>query len=221
MRKIPKIAAVAVALLSAAISDRANAGISNMSRGLRAQLDRIQLSGPALAPMAHVRFCIDYPAECRVRRLVFRGGPVKLTSSRWSDLVEVNNAANSAIVPTANLGGLATEAWIVGPRNGDCNDYAVTKRHALLARGWPARALLLSEVSTSSGAHHLVLVVRTESADLVLDSLTAEIRVWSRTPYRFARMQTVGDPRLWATIVSLSPRRERTASFEAIKTDLD
>ena len=131
MREIPKIAAVMIALLSAAISDGANAGISNMSRGLRAQLERIQLSAPALAPMAHVRFCMDYPAECTVRRLIFRGGPVKLTSSRWSDVVQVNNTVNGTIVPTANLGGLATETWIVGPRTGDCNDYAVMKRHEL------------------------------------------------------------------------------------------
>ncbi|MBR0916312.1 transglutaminase-like cysteine peptidase [Bradyrhizobium japonicum] len=221
MREIPKFAAVMIALLSAAISDGANAGISDMSRGLRAQLERIQLSVPALAPMAHVRFCMDYPAECTVRRRIFRGGPVKLTSSRWSHVVQVNNTVNGTIMPTANLGGLATETWIVGPQTGDCNDYAVTKRHELLARGWPARALLLSEVITSSGEHHLVLVVRTASADLVLDNLTAEIRVWSKTPYRFARMQTPGNARLWATIVSWSSRRERTAGLEAIKVGLD
>jgi predicted transglutaminase-like cysteine proteinase len=46
-----------------------------------------------------------------------------------------------------------------GPSSGDCNDYAVTRRHDLIARGWPARSLLLAEVITSWGEHHLVVVV--------------------------------------------------------------
>jgi predicted transglutaminase-like cysteine proteinase len=97
---------------------------------------------------------------------------------------------------------LAGEVWLIGPDRGDCNDYAVTKRHALMQRGWPARALLLSEVVTSSGEHHLVLVVRTSEGDLVLDSLTDRIKPWFKTRYRWVRMQTPGVARLWTTIVS-------------------
>ena len=52
---------------------------------------------------------------------------------------------------------------------GDCNDHAITKRHILIAHGWPPRALLLSEVVVPSGQHDLVLVVRTKNADLVLE----------------------------------------------------
>jgi predicted transglutaminase-like cysteine proteinase len=77
---------------------------------------------------------------------------------------------------------------------------AVTKRHELLDRGWPARALLLSEVVSRRGEHHLVLVVRTKSGDLVLDNMTAQIKPWSRAPYRWVRIQLPTDNRLWATI---------------------
>lgn len=60
---------------------------------------------------------------------------------------------------------LATEEWLLSPPAGDCNDYAITKRHKLLEFGWPSRALLLSEVVIPSGEHHLVLVVRVTNND--------------------------------------------------------
>nr|WP_249804494.1 MULTISPECIES: transglutaminase-like cysteine peptidase [unclassified Bradyrhizobium] len=53
----------------------------------------------------------------------------------------------------------------------------------MLQRGWPARALLFSEGVVISGEHHLVLLVRTQSGDLVLDNLTP--KPWSRVPYHW------------------------------------
>ncbi|WWE91844.1 transglutaminase-like cysteine peptidase [Bradyrhizobium symbiodeficiens] len=83
---------------------------------------------------------------------------------------------------------------------GDCNDYAVTKRHALLERGWPARALLLAEVVTGSGEHHLILVVRTRSGDVVVDNLNANVRPWSKTNYQWVRMQSPQNPQFWSKV---------------------
>jgi predicted transglutaminase-like cysteine proteinase len=60
--------------------------------------------------------------------------------------------------------------------------------------------LLLSEVATSWGEHHLVLVVRTRSGDLVLDNMTPAVRLWSKAPYQWVRMQTPQNPSYWATI---------------------
>ena len=131
--------------------------------------------------------------------MIFRGGPVSLTAERWDDLKEVNATVNREIAPELNELGLAGEKWLINPRSGECHDYAVSKRHELLDRGWPARALLLSEVVTHSGEHHLVLVVRTKNGDLVLDNLTPQIRPWSRAPYRWVRIQPT-DTRLWATV---------------------
>ena len=108
---------------------------------------------------------------------------------------------NREIIPERNNLGLAGEQWLINPDRGDCNDYAVSKRHELLARGWPARALLLSEVVVNSGEHHLILVVRTKSGDLVLDNMTQVIKLWSRVPYRWVRMQSP-DSKLWATIAA-------------------
>ena len=64
----------------------------------------------------------------------------------------------------------------MAPRERDCNDYAVTKRHKLLALGWPSSSLLLAKVVVPSGEHHLILVVRTSEEDLVLDNLNWNVR---------------------------------------------
>ncbi|WP_461330447.1 transglutaminase-like cysteine peptidase [Bradyrhizobium liaoningense] len=61
-------------------------------------------------------------------------------------------------------------------------------------------SLLLSEVVMRSGEHHLVLLVRTSSGDFVLDNLTPRVKPWSRTPYRWVRVQSAGNVGLWATV---------------------
>ena len=111
-----------------------------------------------------------------------------------------NQTVNRSIIPESKEPSLADETWLINPDRGDCNDYAVTKRHELLNRGWPSGALLLSEVVTNWGKHHLVLVVRTRSGDLVLDNLTPQIEPWTRAPYRWVRIQMPNRPQLWTTI---------------------
>jgi predicted transglutaminase-like cysteine proteinase len=70
----------------------------------------------------------------------------------------------------------------------------------LTAKGWPARAVLLSEVVTVSGEHHLVAVVRTTEGDFVLDNLTDRILPWSDKPYQWVRIQMPGNPNYWASM---------------------
>jgi predicted transglutaminase-like cysteine proteinase len=159
--------------------------------------EHIQLADPVLAPFAHARHCVQYPDECRVRRMPFRGGKLALTEKRWAELTAVNAEVNRSIKPERNLQGVAGEEWQIAPKVGDCNDYAVTKRHELLARGWPSRALLLAEVILPSGEHHLVLVVRVKEGDFVLDNLNANIRPWNKTQYRWVRLQTPSNPAVW------------------------
>ena len=178
----------------------AAAALANVPDGPPQGLQFIRLDVPTLAPMAFTRFCLEYPAECKPQRLVLAGDRVELNITRWAELEDVNRTVNSSIHPERNEDGLAGEKWLLGPPRGDCNDYAVTKRHELIARGWPARTVLLSEVVTVSGEHHLVTVVRTDSGDLVLDNLTEQIRPWSRTPYRWVRIQMPRNPNYWASI---------------------
>lgn len=172
------------------------------ARQLGSPISRIQFNTPALAPMAHTFFCLKYPDDCKVDKTAFRDDAVTLTAKRWAELVRVNAAVNRAIIPQPNTKGLAGEKWLISPRAGECHDYAVTKRHELLALGWPERDLLLSEVVTSWGQHHLVLVIRTSDGDFVADNLNPNIRIWSQAPYQWVRIQSPGNPLIWSTMVS-------------------
>jgi predicted transglutaminase-like cysteine proteinase len=171
-----------------------------MPRNLKGAFEHIHFSTPTLPPMAFFEFCLRYDGECRKQRMVFRGGALKMTDERWADLRDVNDTVNGNIVPQRNRLGLAGEEWLINPERGDCNDYAVSKRHMLLKRGWPARALLLSEVVMASGEHHLVLVVRSDRGDLVMDNMTRVVKPWNKVPYRWVRMQSAANPNIWTTV---------------------
>jgi predicted transglutaminase-like cysteine proteinase len=56
---------------------------------------------------------------------------------------------------------------------------------------------------TAWGEHHLVVVASLDAGDFVIDSLNDAVRPWSRTGYKWVRVQTPSDPRLWATIARL------------------
>ena len=123
--------------------------------------------------------------------MAFRPRPVALTEQRWNEMRTVNTSVNRAIAPEANLRGVAFEQWLVSPRSGDCNDYAVTKRHELLALGWPSHSLLLAEVRA------VPIFLRLKEGDFVLDNMNANIRPWSRARYRWVRMQSPMNPKYW------------------------
>jgi predicted transglutaminase-like cysteine proteinase len=163
-------------------------------------VDRLVFNKPVLAPVAFVRFCARYQDDCKISPAGSDRTPITLTKVRWAELVKVNQDVNRAIHPEANFGGVTDEEWLVAPHRGDCNDYAVTKRHELLVRGWPSHSLLLTEVIIASGEHHLVLVVRTSEDDFVLDNLTHDVRSISLIDYEWVRAQRVENPRFWAAI---------------------
>jgi predicted transglutaminase-like cysteine proteinase len=161
---------------------------------------RLELDQPALPSLAHARFCLRYESDCKLTPDAMLRGRVKLTHRRKAELATINSAVNRAIVPEYQSSSPLSEAWLIAPPRGDCNDYAVTKRHELLARGWPTSSLLLAEAVTSTGEHHLVLIARMREGDLVLDNLHPAIRHWSTTGYRWIKMQSSADPKLWRTV---------------------
>jgi predicted transglutaminase-like cysteine proteinase len=187
----------------------------SQSRRLGAPLSRIQFDTPALAPMAHTFFCLKYRDDCKVDKTASTDITMILTPSRRAELERVNAAVNRAIIPHPNTKGLAGEVWLISPKAGECHDYAVTKRHELLGLGWAEQDLLLAEVVTTWGEHHLVLVIRTSDGDLVADSLDPNIRPWAQTPYQWVRIQSPGNPLIWSTMVSAPNRTRARASGPA------
>jgi predicted transglutaminase-like cysteine proteinase len=202
MRRIASFWAAGVAVAAALWAPDLEAAFHGLPGGLKFEFDQIRIGEPVLAPMAHVRFCLHYRDECQIHGVDFRRRNVALTPDRWSQLNTINRDVNRAITPEIIPSGAVNDEWFIAPPAGDCNDYAVTKRHELLLQGWPSRSLLLSEVVVPSGEHHLVLVVRTKNIDLVLDNLNANIRsvamIYPR--YRWVRIETPQNPRLWAAV---------------------
>lgn len=160
--------------------------------------------GRALAPLAFVRFCMRRPSECAAHG---RGDTAKLDGASLRELVEVNRDINRSIRPARKPAYAGVGNWEIAPSAGDCNDYAVTKRHELIKRGWPSSALLLTEVETSWGEAHLVLTVTTNDGDYVLDNLSQAVKPWSATRYRWVRRQSGADPSTWVALGSGSERR--------------
>lgn len=155
---------------------------------------------PALPPLAFVQFCDTYRGQCASDD---NGRSVTLDARSWAELQRVNARVNEAIAPDRAKDGYD---WSLATRFGNCNDYAVQKRDALLRLGYPMAALSLAVVRTAFGEGHLVLTIRTDRGDFVLDNRRASIVAWNRTGYSWIKRQSAEDPRAWVA-VSAGPRR--------------
>jgi predicted transglutaminase-like cysteine proteinase len=149
-----------------------------------------------LAPLAHVKFCIANAEECAGGSVATRGAV--LDGADVPLLDRVNREVNRRIRPRAKLASIGQ--WAINPSSGDCNDYAVTKRHMLVALGLPASALRLAVVRTSWGEGHLVLVARMQDGDYVLDNLSNRLVRWSETGHSFLKIQSASDARNWTGV---------------------
>ena len=217
MRQTTKITALVTIAATLLWTSGSEASFFSLPRALQYQIDRIGLNtkvnfgAPVLPPIGHTRFCLQYPEDCAHQSIDFRRRNVALTAERWYELNTINRQVNRDIVPEVTAGNGTTEEWVISPPAGDCKDYAITKRHELLALGWPSRDLLLAEVVVPDGEHHLILVVRTENVDLVLDNLNANIRPAAMTyrQYQWVRIETPQNPKFWASV--RSPETMQTA----------
>lgn len=147
-----------------------------------------------LAPMGFVRFCMQYPSDCSATA----AEPVKLTVEAQAQLESVNRAVNRRISPKAD--SLRQDIWSLNVLAGDCDDYAAQKRHDLIALGWPQGALLFAAVWTPGGEAHLIVVVRTDRGDFVLDNLRPEIVQTAESRYRWEKMQSARHPLYWVEV---------------------
>jgi predicted transglutaminase-like cysteine proteinase len=161
----------------------------------------MRVYGASPPPFGFVSFCERVPAECAGQQAAYEPR-FEATPQRLSELDEVNRLVNNAIQPATDLEiyGLV-EYWTLPIDRGDCEDYALLKRHILIQRGWPASALLMTVVRDERGDGHAILTVRTGQGDFVLDNKVANIRMWHQTGYRYVMRQSFVDPRLWMSLV--------------------
>lgn len=156
-------------------------------------------------PTAYHQMCDREPGLCEPDRIAgeLPGATpdAVLTAERWAELVRINEGVNTGLreMPDSAIYG-TSDFWTAGRRSGDCEDFMIAKKQALIDAGWAADQLLYAVVEGVETPYHAVLVVRTDRGDLVLDNLRNEILRWSESGYRFVIRQSKSDPRLWVRV---------------------
>jgi predicted transglutaminase-like cysteine proteinase len=141
------------------------------------------------APLGYQLMCLKSPAECQ------GGGrsSVEATPELMEKLKRVNARVNRAITPRSD--GNA-DVWNASATSGDCEDYVLAKRRALIRAGLPASSLRIAYVKTRAGEGHAILVVKTDRGDYVLDNLDRSVRLLGKSGYQVISMSGA-DPRQW------------------------
>lgn len=154
----------------------------------------LEAKRPTMAPFAHMRFCAKNPGDCEAG-----SGPdvIGLGDSQRKQLDNVNLSVNRSIKPI-NDGG--PDEWQIDVTAGDCEDFALTKRHRLIALGWSPKALRMAVARTRDGEGHAVLVVKTDRGDLVLDNRTNEIKDWRQAGLYWVKIQSGDAPTTWYSL---------------------
>lgn len=83
---------------------------------------------------------------------------------------------------------------------GDCEDYVLAKRAALIEQGVPAAALSIAIVETRWGESHAVLLLASDRGEFILDSLSAWVVRWDRADYAWRERQLPGRPFDWVRV---------------------
>ncbi len=131
----------------------------------------------SVVPPGAVTFCIHQPSECQ------RAPTVSLPEKSMEELRDLNFEVNTAITYSApertDLHGLADWQVLADAGKGPCIDYALSKRHRLIALGYPAGAFsvaILHIAGMPADEYHAVLLARVENDVVVLDSRWNEVR---------------------------------------------
>ena len=130
----------------------------------------------AETPIQWQIFALRHPYELHTGKA---SGSLKTLSS-------INAEVNSKITPITEIG----DTWSLWPKAGDCEDYAITKRHELLKLGINSQLVI---TTAPDGQFHMVLL----SGGYVLDNLRKAIIKQSRSGYRFILVQSPDSANRW------------------------
>jgi predicted transglutaminase-like cysteine proteinase len=149
-------------------------------------------------PMGFVKFCVKNMDDC-----LYKGDANKkaiMSLKKFSAIEKVQSGINREIKPQTDLVSVGLkESWDYPQQRGggDCEDYALAKKQALVALGFPKETLLLTTALTEEGEHHVVLTVATNFGDFILDNRRDEVVLWDRLPYRWLSRQDQENPLRW------------------------
>jgi predicted transglutaminase-like cysteine proteinase len=159
----------------------------------------IPIRAAASAPSGAAHLCATYDWACA------RTGQRIVIGERALEAIRaINLRANRSIRSISDMQQYrVAERWALPTaRGGDCEDYAIYKKAALIKAGFPPDQLLIATVLDRKRQSHAVLVVRTGTQDLVLDNLSNRIVTWDKTGYTFLRLQDPRDPSRWVSVMA-------------------
>ena len=130
---------------------------------------------------------------------------IQLTPKTWAQINKINRRINRAIASRTDLEIYGRgEVWATpledGQRFGDCEDFVLEKRRALVAAGFPPKALSIAVVLTPRNERHAVLLVNGEAGEYVLDNMNSWVTPWDKTEYRWRERQVAGSANHWAGV---------------------
>lgn len=181
----------------------------------------VAASPPAATPTLDVSSGVALP---EAPPAAAQGATLVIDSSTWSTVNRVNAKVNRNIVrKTDILNNGVEERWSTpleeGAKFGDCEDYALEKRRALIAEGFPPSALSIAVVTTSWNTSHAVLLVAGDKGEYVLDNLSPWVVPWNEAPYVFKKRQVAGDAFRWARVAPQVPSPEKVRPLLIARAD--
>ena len=132
--------------------------------------------------------------------------PLTVTPQAMNMLNAVNRGVNRAIRYASARALYGNEDyWTLpleagGLRAGDCKDYVLEKRKALVEQGVPGADLSIAVVMLRTGVAHAVLLVATDRGEMVMDSLSSWIVPWNQLDYRWISRQAPGQQLVWVKV---------------------
>lgn len=113
-----------------------------------------------------------------------------LTPAQWNLLNAVNRKVNQQVRYVTDQDRFGQpDVWSPAVTEGDCEDYALTKRQLLWAAGWATGDLSLAVVESPSTGAHAVLVANTTQGAYVLDSANSWVMPWKEADYTWVSAQ--------------------------------
>ncbi len=159
----------------------------------------LPLGLPTAAPAGYVALCEKTPAQCpespapaglQQAAFVVPQAHTGLSPAQWTLLNAVNRQVNEQVRYVTDEERFGQpDVWSPAVTEGDCEDYALTKRQLLWAAGWATGDLSLAVVESPSTGPHAVLVANTTQGAYVLDSANSWVMPWKEADYTWVSAQ--------------------------------
>ena len=183
-RGIPALAACAMLLWTSPVPAQSGAR-------------HLPLASTVAAPSAARDLCARYSWACRESKQKLADASEAIALAR-----QVNRRINRKVQSVDDIAQYRVKDYWALPssRGGDCEDFALLKKHELIKLGIPAGRLLIATVFSKRIGPHAVLVLRLDDGDHVLDNLDSRIKAWHQTDYTFLRIQNPARLNTWVGV---------------------